>query len=80
MKKILLSLVLLSGAASAFSMGNMVDSVDKHKAKESVDTKKAKEAAKKGTDITMDDVKGSVDADKAKKSVDMKKLKKSFSY
>jgi len=78
MKKIVLSLLTLTSMALAFDMSGAIGSVDKTKAKDSVDTQKAIAAASKGGDITMKDVQESVDTQKAKDSVDKEKLMKSL--
>jgi len=77
MKKILLSLMALSTLTFAFSMGGMVESVDKTKAMNSVDKEQAMNAITTG-DISVESVKKSVDGDKAIESVDKEKLMKSM--
>ena len=55
-----------------------MDSIDKTKAKDSVDTEKAMAAASKGKNITLADVNDTVDTTKAIDSVDKDKLMKSL--
>jgi len=78
MKKIIITLLLLSNFAFAFDFMDIATAVDNDKAIESVDKEKAIAAASKGTDIEMKDVTDSVDGDKAIESVDKAKLFKAL--
>ena len=77
MKKIIITLTMLSTMLFAFDYAGIAASVNGDKAMESVDKEKAMAAVAKGSDISVQDVQESVDGDKAIESVDKEKLMKS---
>ena len=68
------SLLLLTGTASAQNYGKLLESVDKEKAMDSVDTDKLQESYEKG-EVDYAKAYESVDKQKAAEAVDMDKAK-----